>query len=381
MHTLRPFQKEALDELSRPGHVLCVAPTGSGKSLIYERAAQKPGRRTLLVTPLVALARQQHARLNAAAPIATLGAGTPSEGPPPEHRPGIWIVSPEKLLCPVNLAALQRWSPDFLVVDECHCLWEWGDRFRPAFKKIPELVRDGKIASSLWLTATMPPEAREDLRQALAPEPLRELGGFDLPERLHLTVARVPWRERAEALHGWVLQQRDPGIVFAPTRESTLRLSRLLRASGREAVAYHAGMGAEERRAIEARVARELPDAIVATSAFGMGMDYPGLRWSAMWQAPQSLLAFAQAIGRVGRDPSHPARALALWEEDDFRLLEWTLQGSSRRKQQFEQTREYFARRACRVSGLRAYFDGRRGGRLDGKGCGRCNFCAAGERS
>src|SRR5262249_24821920 len=156
---LRPFQQAALEALVHPGHVLCVAPTGSGKSLIYERAAQKPGRRTLLITPLVALARQQHERLSARA-TATLGAGSGSQGPPPGAESGIWLASPESLQSPRSLPALRRWRPDFLVVDECHCLWEWGESFRPAFRAIPGLLRELAIDSSLWLTATLPPEAR-----------------------------------------------------------------------------------------------------------------------------------------------------------------------------------------------------------------------------
>ena len=354
-----------------------MAPTGSGKSLIYERAAQKPGRRTLLVTPLVALARQQHARLGAGS-HATLGAGRPSEGPPAGRRAGTWIVSPERLQSTHSLQMLRRWRPDFIVVDECHCLWEWGESFRPAFRAVPRLLRELGIGSSLWLTATLPPEARDELRKELAPAPLTELGQFDLPPRLELRAVRVPWPERAETLLGWILQQREPGIVFVHARESSLRLARLIQAAGRTAIAYHAGMGSEERRAIEAQIARGLPEVIVATSAFGMGMDYPRLQWAALWQAPPSLLSLAQAIGRAGRDPSRAARALVLWEEDDFRLLEWTLQGSGRRKAQLEQVRSYLTARACRRSALKNYFDGLPAdGAAGAARCGACDFCCA----
>lgn len=371
---LRPFQKAALVALETPGHVLCVAPTGSGKSLIYERAALKSGRRTLLVTPLVALARQQHEQLRARM-HARLGAGRPSQGPPENLRPGIWITSPEKLQSPGALQALRRWRPDFLVVDECHCLWEWGESFRPAFRAIPRLLRELGIGSSLWLTATLPPEARKELRQELAS--LKELGSFDLPPRLELCAVRVPWPERAEALIGWISEQREPGIVFVHTRESAHRLTRLIQAAGRAAIPYHAGLGTEERQAIEARIAQGLPDVIVATSAFGMGMNYPQLQWSALWQAPPSLLSLAQAIGRAGRDPSRAARALVLWEAEDFRLLEWTLRGSERRMRQLEQVRKYLGARECRRSALKTYFDG---DRVDGEAgsarCGLCDFCS-----
>ena len=376
MLALRPFQKAALAALDQSAHVLCVAPTGSGKSLIYERAARKSGRRTLLVTPLVALARQQHARLNPGIQ-ATLGAGQPSLGPPTGS--GIWIVSPEKLLNGRAISQLRQWRPDFLVVDECHCIWEWGESFRPAVLAIPRLLREYSIPSSLWHTATLPTEAREALREAIAPARLTELGGFELPPRLELNIARVPWPERAEALVGWIRQQSAPGIVFVPTRDSAHRLTRLAHAAGRVTLAYHAGMSSEERRAIEARIAADLPDVIVATSAFGMGMDYPRLQWAVLWQAPPSLLSLAQAIGRAGRDPSRPARALVLWEPDDLRLLEWTLRGSERRKLQLERVMEFLSGQSCRRNALKIYF----GGGLDGNDegdCGACDFCCAAGR-
>lgn len=359
MLTLRPFQKAALLALEHPGHVLCIAPTGAGKSLIYERAALKPGRRTLLITPLIALGRQQHARLSDVSGLhARLGAGCPSEGPPPGREPGIWIVSPERLLSASGQAHLKRWQPDFLVVDECHCLWEWGERFRPAFQRIPALLSELRIDSSLWLTATLPPAARAELTQQIRSRgPLTELGAFDLPPGLELKVVRMPWVERTEALLGWLLQQREPGILFVPTRESSERLTRLIQAMGLTPIAYHAGLSTEERRALEARIARELPDVVVATSAFGMGMDYPRLQWAAFWQAPASLLELAQAIGRAGRNPSRAARALLLWDEDDFRLHEWSLQGSARRAKQLIEVRDFLRQARCRKVALRDYFE------------------------
>ena len=375
---LRPFQREALAALAGPGHVLCIAPTGAGKSLVYERAAH--GRRTLLVTPLVALARQQHARLGGLAARggapAALGAGPGACGPPLASKSGIWIVSPERLRAPGTRERLRGWRPDFLVFDECHCLWDWGEEFRPAFREIPAVLRELRIERSLWLTATLPPAARLELRQAVAPARLVELGAFDLPPRLELRVARVPWVARAGALLGWLASQRDAGIVFAPTRDSARRLGRLIEATGRRALVYHAGLGSEERRAVEARL-REAGgnEVVVATSAFGLGMDYPLLRWVALWQSPPSLLSLAQSIGRAARDPARAARALVLWEPEDFRLLEWSLRGSEKRKHELALVERFLAGPGCRRVTLKAYFGALPPPAAPEERCGVCDFC------
>ncbi|OFZ17812.1 MAG: hypothetical protein A2X94_04395 [Bdellovibrionales bacterium GWB1_55_8] len=374
MMQLKPFQKHALEALkSDPAHVLCIAPTGSGKSLIFERRIAENRQRTLLVTPLVALARQQSANVQRHTEgrlRVTLGSGRPSEGPPAEG-PGSWIVSPETLIHSGRKHALNAWRPDFLVVDECHCLWEWGENFRPAFAEIPKLVERFGIPRSLWLTATMPMAARMDLRKQLPP--LIEIGEFDLPPFLDLQIERVSWRERISKLVNWVQDQEGPGVVFAQTRDSTERLCRVFHAMGESAVAYHAGLSQEERRAIEQSISKADMRVIIATSAFGMGMDHKHLRWVVLAQPPPSLLALTQAIGRAGRDLTQRSRALIFWHEEDFRLLEWTIQGSERRRSDLRDMLDFFKTESCRRNLLRRYFEPLRQTSL--KPCGHCDFC------
>lgn len=379
MFQLRPFQKAALLALEKTGvcsnHVLCVAPTGSGKSLIYEKAAAKEGRRTLLLTPLVALARQQHERLKKAGIPVGLGAGGGAEGPPAGGS-GAWIVSPEMLLFHSHKAALREWNPNFLVVDECHCLWEWGEDFRPAFTLIPELLRTYSIRRSLWLTATLPYQARRHLRKLIA-DPLIELGGFELPPRLHLEIRSTPWPQRSGALMKGLNERRGFGLVFVPTREATQRISRLIAATGKTVVAYHGGMASEERRNIETQVSNKIPEVIVATSAFGMGMDYPHLSYVVLWQAPTSILSLVQIIGRVGRNLEKEGHALVLWDREDFRLLEWSIRDSMKRKRDLEDLLQFLNTRKCRLAGLKRYFDGE----VEEGSCGRCDYCQMMNRS
>lgn len=372
MLKLRPFQLEALQALQNrnhpQNHVLCVAPTGSGKSLIFERAAASPQRRTLLVTPLVALARQQWNRLKDLGISPALGAGGAAEVP--NSKSGAWIVSPETLTTPTKRAHLLTWKPNLLVVDECHCLWEWGESFRPAFSLLPPLLKEFSIFHSLWLTATLPLRARQELRKVL-PDSLREVGGFDLPSRLILEIQKVSWKDRAEYLLQWLSKKDGMGIIFVPTREATFRLSRLVVASGRTAVSYHGGMSSEEKRNIEALIQKGIPDLIIATSAFGMGMDYSFLHHVVLWQVPTSLLSLVQMIGRVGRSESRDGNALVLWDHEDFRLIEWSVGSSSKRREELLDLLEFLNTDQCRRSLLKQYFDGV----PDSRPCDRCDSC------
>ncbi|MGZ3697107.1 MAG: DEAD/DEAH box helicase [Bdellovibrionota bacterium] len=352
---LRPFQREALRALSAPAHLLCVAPTGSGKSLIFERHLLDRGGKMLLISPLVALARQQKERL--------LEAGLTESG-----ASGFRILCPESLQFESVAGQLRKWKPDFLVVDECHCFWEWGERFRPSYRLLPGLLKTLPISRSLWMTATLHPDARAQLRAAL-PSPLSELGGFDLPQSLQIRVIRVSWAHRASALLRWLELHPEPGILFVPTREMTERLSRLIEGYGREVLTYHAGMGKEERLALETKVRQGASCVVVATSAFGMGMDYSHLRWAALWCAPLSLSALAQAIGRVGRGDS--ADAVVFWDEEDFRLCEWSVRGSEVRQRELLAVAKFLESRRCRRAGLKEYFDGE----AQVAGCGRCDQC------
>ena len=375
MVDLRPFQAKTLaalePETSSERHVLCIAPTGAGKSLIYERAAATAGRRTLLITPLVALARQQFRKLEEQGIPVTLGAGEKSNSLPPSQS-GVWILSPEMLQSPLRLKTLENWKPNQLVVDECHCLWDWGETFRPAFLQIPEVLKRFHIPKSLWLTATLPLQARIALR-TLLPHPPIEIGGFDLPPRLKLNISRVSWTDRTEATVDWISKRKGAGIVFVSTRGDTLRLSRLLEAIGKKALPYHAGMSVEERRNSEAQIRDKIPDVIVATSAFGMGMDYPHLSYALIWQSPPSILSLVQTVGRVGRNPTIPGEVILFWDKEDFQLLEWTVKDSKKRRHELIELSDFFSSWKCRTAWLRNYFDGTQS--LDN--CLRCDICAS----
>jgi ATP-dependent DNA helicase RecQ len=367
---LRPFQAQALEALAGPGprHVICVAPTGAGKSLIYERVAAEPGRRTLLITPLIALARQQEARLQAQ------GVRTFRHAREAGRGAGTWITSPEALLLPAGQRALRDWRPDFWVIDECHCLWEWGEGFRPAFSRVASLLILHRPRRSLWLTATLSPVSREKLvtgLRELGHEPA-QLGEFGLPPRLRLEARRIAPAARLEALVAAVASARGAGLVFANTRETCERLARVLSNSRRSVAYYHAGLSREERVAIESRLRAGELDCVVATSAFGMGIDVARLRWVAMWQPPPSLLALAQAVGRAGRDAEVEARALVLWDDADFAALERRADEAPGRAHDLRELREFLLSTDCRARELARRFRASINDR-----CGKCDRCRA----
>jgi ATP-dependent DNA helicase RecQ len=344
--TLKPFQREAIALLESGANLLCIAPTGSGKSLIFETFAQRRWTRMLLVSPLVALARQQAARLEGLG--VRVGRGFTAGD-------GVWLTSPEGLDSPHAGRALDDWRPNFLVVDECHCFWEWGESFRPAFQGLPGLLRRYEAAKSLWLTATLPWNARLELRRSI-PGPLIEMGAFELPRGIRVHVQQTAWPDRAARLLAWARTVRGPGLVFVGTREASVRISRFLGLQGLDSAPYHAGMSSEERRLVEDDARRGKSGVVVATSAFGLGMDLPSLRWVVLWQPLGSLLSMAQAIGRVGRGGAE-GDALLLWSPEDFQLLEWTIGGSERRRRELLEVQRFFVGTKDVRSAFRSYFE------------------------
>ncbi len=350
---LRAFQREALAHLYAhdPRHVLCIAATGSGKSLIYEEAAKRY--RLLLVTPLVALARQQVASLVAKG----------IEASSTDRNAHVFVASPE------SLAKKGRVHADLLVVDECHCIWEWAEHFRTDFAFIPNLIHDWSIRRSLWLTATLPALAKKQLLAAIK-APVVEVGHFAMPHQVAVRVIACAQAEKLEILRTFLSGTEDPGIIYVHTRVFAERLTRLCQAEGRSVAMYHAGMAREERLAIENAMRQGLLRLVIATSAFGMGMNYTQIRFVLIWQSPPSLLSLVQMMGRVGRLEHEHQRAIVLWDADnDPHSFAWMLQTDKAVESAQELITFLSDKSACRRALLASYFGSNE------SACGFCDYC------
>lgn len=302
---LRDFQIQALETLRNPHHLLCVAPTGSGKSRIFDEHLLRSKDRGLLITPLKALERQHASRLE------SLGLTVSDRVDTPAAR--VTLMNPEQLARHA-LGSRSHW--DFLIVDECHTIWEWGRAFRPDFDLVPNWIQPLGIQRSLWLSATLHAPSLQAIYAKL-PDPKSLQGAFSLPSTLDLRVIPLNFFERGAALQLWLERHPEPGLVYVNSRRLAERLAYQLTLKGYPSRAYHAGLSIEEKLALEHALSSGAIPRLICTSAFGMGMDVPHLAWVILFQAPRTLLALAQAIGRVARN-GKAGCALVFWSDEDF---------------------------------------------------------------
>ncbi|MBX5470236.1 MAG: ATP-dependent DNA helicase RecQ [Thermoleophilaceae bacterium] len=325
---LRPGQREAIQGVLTGRDTLAVMSTGSGKSAIYQIAGLvRPGV-TLVISPLIALQRDQVESIEERLPGEA--AGVNSTVPPSEREEALeeleegrlefLFLAPEQLANPEVLERVRCARPSLVVVDEAHCISEWGHDFRPDYLRLGALVEELGHPTVLALTATASPPVREEIAARLRMrDPLVVVRGFDRPN-IWLGVERHQDEERKRrALFDAVAAAERPGIVYAPTRALAEELAEGLTARGVPAQAYHAGMGASQRERIQEAFMADRFEVIVATTAFGMGIDKPNIRFVLHHAVADSVDSYYQEIGRAGRD-GEPARALLFYRPEDLGL-------------------------------------------------------------
>jgi len=348
----RPGQREAVEAALAGRDALVVMPTGGGKSLCYQLPGLASADLTIVVSPLIALMADQWKRLDEAGHPAVMIASGLGEDATREAlravREGdarIVYCSPERFGSTAFLDALGRRSVDLFAIDEAHCLSEWGHDFRPDYLRLPRAIERLGRPAVLACTATATEEVADEIvRRLELRDPLAVRSGFDRPNISFDTVTLEGKGSKARKLallaHGLGDPANRPAIVYCGTRRDTDEVAELLRSDGLGAVAYHAGLAPDERASAQHRFMSGDADVVVATNAFGMGVDKADVRSVWHWAIPTSVEAYYQEAGRAGRD-GLPARAVLLAMRSDLGRL---VRFNQRRNVEPEDVGAYLAR-------------------------------------
>ncbi len=334
----RPGQREAVETLLRGQDLFALFPTGAGKSLCYQLPALVLDGTALVVSPLIALMRDQVAGLREkgipAVLLDSLQSRDDFEDSLAEIRKGrakLIYVSPERLQTARFRELMQAAPPALLVVDEAHCAVQWGEEFRPAYGEIARFLA---LLSPRPAVCAMTATAGAALRRAV----IRSVGLRD-PRLVRLPLIRENLRylvlttsdPDAEALRLCRLHEGERGVVFCRSRRRCEQLADILRRGGASAGFYHAGMSREDRRQTQDAYARGNIRVLAATSAFGMGVDIPDIRWVLQDRLPDSVTDFAQQTGRAGRD-GLPADCVLLVDPADLSRLAYDARNARRER-------------------------------------------------
>ncbi len=322
----RGQQEAVIARVMAGQHSLALMPTGAGKSLCYQVPALARRGTAIIISPLIALMHDQIRSASAAgiraASMTSADAGNAATAE--AFRRGaldLLYVAPERAATAGFQSLLERAEIALFAIDEAHCVSEWGHDFRPDYRALRPVLDRFAGVPRLALTATADPATRADiLRQLGIPQEGLIIAGFDRPNiRYTITPRDNGARQIAELL----TRLPGAGIVYAPSRKATEDLAAQIARTGREVAFYHAGLDPERRAAVQARFVASESMVMVATIAFGMGIDKPDVRFVIHAGLPKSIEAYYQETGRAGRD-GDPAEAHLLWGTSDFaRARQW----------------------------------------------------------
>jgi len=336
---LFPLQRFVIANVLEGNPQIVVMPTGAGKSLCFQLPSLILPQPTLVLMPLLSLIADQLLKLtHGDFPVGILRGGLA-----PEEKRALWsgmkagtvrllLATPEACLAPSNLAALRECGIGHLVVDEAHCVSEWGDTFRPAYREVGALARRLDVGMVSAFTATASPRVVARIRELLFDNiDVRVVAGN--VDRPGIWYGVTPTLSRGQALAGLVRTCEKPMLVFCRTRVATERDARSVRRCCPEVPTffYHAGMTREERAGTESWFRTSANGCLVATCAYGMGVDKPDIRTVIHADIPSSIEAYLQESGRAGRD-GKPSRAILLAGPDRARTLAWTADAFARER-------------------------------------------------
>ena len=392
----RPGQQEAVDALMSGHDLLAVMPTGAGKSICYQVPALTVPGITLVISPLISLMRDQVGALLQAGVRAAYINSTLS--PRQQMKAlqnaaaGVYriiYVAPERLLTDVFLAFAKAAPLSFVIVDEAHCVSQWGQDFRPGYLSILPFLQSLPQRPPVGaFTATATTAVRDDIERLLGLQnPIRVLTGFDRPN-LRFEVRR-PENRDAELLSFLRQHRGESGIVYCATRKSCEEVAGMLQENGIDAGCYHAGMADEDRTRVQEDFVSDRIGVIAATNAFGMGIDKSNVTFVVHYQMPKDLESYYQEAGRAGRDGSD-AVCLLLYKPQDVRLQQFFIEHQQEQQEEggmpenvqktvrersearLKEMTFYAVGRGCLRARILRYF-----GETAPEHCGNCSGCSA----
>ncbi|MDG1947182.1 MAG: DNA helicase RecQ [Amylibacter sp.] len=379
----RDGQSEIVNAIISGKDVLAIMPTGGGKSLCFQLPALTLKGIVLVVSPLIALMRDQVSALKALG----VNAGALTSGNTNDETETVFndlengnlkllYIAPERLANIGTQRMLSKLPISFIAVDEAHCVSQWGHDFRPDYLRIGELRKLLNVPLAAF-TATADPETQNEIKDRLFDinNPEVFLQGFDRPN-IHMSFS-VKASPRKQVLDFVERRKGQSGIIYCGSRAKCETIAQALRSSGHQALHYHAGMDAEDRRISERRFQLEDGLIVVATIAFGMGIDKPDIRYVIHADLPKSIEGYYQEIGRAGRD-GEPAETMTLYGADDIRLrrsqIDEGLASNDRKKADHGRLNALLGlaeARRCRRRVLLRYFGD------DIETCNNCDLCDA----
>jgi ATP-dependent DNA helicase RecQ len=384
--TFKPLQREVIAHVLDRRDTMAIMPTGGGKSLCYQIPALLFEGLTVVVSPLIALMKDQVEQLRALGVPALFLNSSLTNGEYQENMElvrqnaiKLLYVAPETLLTPRLFQLLSTLRLDCLTIDEAHCISEWGHDFRPEYRQLVEVRRRYPQAVCLALTATATPRVRQDIKSSLNFASSNELvAGFN---RENLFIEVIPKQDPASQTLRFLEPFKDQsGIIYCFARKQVDELSAYLAGQGYSALPYHAGLEDQVRRRNQESFIRDDTQIIVATIAFGMGINKPNVRFVIHYDLPKSIEGYYQEIGRAGRD-GLPAHCLLLYSFSDAAKLRYFIDQKEAGEQQvalehLETLIRFAENPACRRRPLLTYF----GELYTAENCGACDNCTAAKK-
>ena len=382
--SFRPLQQEIISDSLAGRDVFAVLPTGGGKSLCFQLPALlRPGL-TVVVSPLIALMKDQVDALQAAGVSATFLNSSLAAG---ESRPRLrglhngefrlLYVAPERLMLSGFLEDLKKWGPSLFAIDEAHCISEWGHDFRPEYRQLRALRGLFPGVPMMALTATATTRVRDDIvAQLHLKDPGRYVASFNRPNLVYRVAAKAGAYD--QILSYVRSRPRESGIIYCQARKTAEDLARKLSRDGIDAVPYHAGLENSERSRNQERFLRDEARIVCATIAFGMGINKPNVRFVIHHDLPKNIEGYYQETGRAGRD-GLPGECLLLFSPGDrVRQMRFIDEKPDPREKeiaraQLEQMIHYAEIATCRRQSLLGYF----GEQFEQTPCAACDNCMA----